>query len=129
MRSPWVRGRVIAALLIAAVACSHGKPGAPPEPRPDPILVHVKNDNFLDMNIAVVISGVSRRLGQVTGNASADFKVDYLLTVGQSIAILATPIGGVGAATSGPLSVSEGQLVEFVIGSTLRQSSATVRNP
>lgn len=81
------------------------------------------------MNIAVVISGVSRRLGQVTGNSSADFKVDYLMTVGQSIAILATPIGGVGAATSGPLSVGEGQLVEFVIGSTLRQSSATVRNP
>jgi hypothetical protein len=129
MRSSWVRARVTAVVLLAAVACSHKKPGTPPEPRPDPILVHVKNENFLDMNIAVVISGVSRRLGQVPGNSSGDFKVDFMLTVGQTITITGTPIGGRGIATSGPLSVSEGQMVEFEIGSTLRQSTATVRNP
>ena len=129
MRSPWIRARVIAVLLLAAAACSRGKPGAPPEPRPDPILVHVKNENFLDMNVAVVVSGVSRRLGQVSGNSAADFKIDYMLTVGQSITITATPIGGRGIATSGPLSVSEGQIIEFEVGSTLRQSTATVRNP
>ena len=36
--------------------------------------MHVKNENFLDMNVAVVASGVSRRLGQVTGNSSARFQ-------------------------------------------------------
>lgn len=92
-------------------------------------MVHVKNENFLDMNVAVVVSGVSRRLGQVSGNSSANFKVDYMLTVGQSITITGTPIGGRGIATSGPLNVSEGQIIEFEIASTLRQSSATVRNP
>lgn len=129
MPSRWVRDRVFAVLLVAAVACSHGKPGAPPAPRPDPILVHVKNENFLDMNIAVVVSGVSRRLGQVTGNSSGDFKIDYMMTVGQSITIIGTPIGGQGIASSGALNVSEGQMIEFHIGSTLRQSTATVRNP
>lgn len=129
MRSPWVRARLVAVVLLAAVACSHRKPGAQPVPRPDPILVHVKNENFLDMNIAVVISGVSRRLGQVPGNSSGDFKVDYMLTVGQTIQITGTPIGGRGIATSGPLSVSEGQMIDFEIGSTLRQSTATIRNP
>lgn len=129
MRSPWARARFIAVLLLAAAACSRGKPGAQPEPRPDPIVVHVKNENFLDMNVAVVVSGVSRRLGQVSGNSSADFKIDYMLTVGQSITITGTPIGGRGIATSGPLNVSEGQIIEFEIGSTLRQSSATIRNP
>lgn len=129
MRSPWMRGRVLAVLLLTAVACSHGKPGAPAEPRPDPVLVHVKNENFLDMNIAVVISGVSRRLGQVSGNSSGEFKIDYMLTVGQSIAITGTPIGGRGIASSGLLNVSEGQIIEFEIGSSLRQSSATIRNP
>jgi hypothetical protein len=129
MRSPWVRARATAVLLVAAVACSHGKPGAQPTPRPDPILLHVKNENFLDMNIAVVVSGVSRRLGQVAGNSSGDFKIDFMLTVGQSITITGTPIGGRGIATSGPLNVGEGQAIEFEIGSTLRQSSATIRNP
>lgn len=120
---------MVAMLLLAAVACSRGKPGVPPEPRPDPILVHVKNENFLDMNVAVVVSGVSRRLGTVTGNSAADFKIDYMLTVGQSIAIIATPIGGRGYATSGSLSVSAGQLIDFQIGSQLQQSTATIRNP
>ena len=130
MRSPWVRGRLVAVLLLAAVVAScRGKPGAQPEPRPDPILLHVKNENFLDMNVAVVISGVSRRLGQVTGNSSADFRIDYMMTIGQTIAIIATPIGGNGIASSGPLNVGEGQLIEFLIGSTLRQSTATIRNP
>lgn len=129
MRSPRIRGRTVAMLLLAAVACSRGKPGAPPEPRPEPILVHVKNDNFLDMNVAVVVSGVSRRLGTVTGNSSADFKIDFLMTVGQSIAITATPIGGRGIASSGSLSVGEGQLIDFHIASQLQQSSATIRNP
>ena len=129
MRSVSIRGRIFAALLLAAVACSHGKSEASPEPRPEPILLHVKNQNFLDMNIAVVISGVSRRLGQVSGNSSADFKIDYMATVGQSITITGTPIGGRGIATSGPLNVGEGQMIEFEIGTTLRQSSATIRNP
>jgi len=52
-----------------------------------------------------------------------------MLTVGQSIVITGTPIGGVGIATSGPLNVGEGQMIEFEIGATLRQSTATIRSP
>lgn len=129
MRSPWIRSRLVAVLLLAAIACSRNKAEGTPEPRPEPIPLHVKNENFLDMNVAVVISGVSRRLGQVSGNSSADFKIDWMMTVGQSIVITATPIGGRGFASSGPLSVGEGQMIEFLVASTLRQSVATVRNP
>lgn len=129
MRSPLSRPGIAAVVLLAGMACSRGKPGDTPQPRPDPIMVHVKNDNFLDMNIAVVVSGVSRRLGQVSGNSVGDFRIDYMLTVGQSIVITGTPIGGVGIATSGPLNVGEGQMIEFEIGATLRQSTATIRSP
>jgi len=129
MRSPLSRPGIAAVVLLAGMACFRGKPGDTAEPRPDPILVHVKNENFLDMNIAVVVSGVSRRLGQVSGNSAADFRIDYMLTVGQSIVITGTPIGGVGIATSGPLNVGEGQMIEFEIGATLRQSTATIRSP
>lgn len=129
MRSPLSRPGIAAVVLLAGMACFRGKPGDTPETRPDPILVHVKNENFLDMNIAVVVSGVTRRLGQVSGNSAADFRIDYMLTVGQSIVITGTPIGGVGIATSGPLNVGEGQMIEFEIGATLRQSTATIRSP
>lgn len=129
MRTPSIRAGIVAAVLLAGAACSRGKQGETADPRPDPIVLHVKNENFLDMNIAVVVSGVSRRLGQVSGNSAADFRIDYLLTIGQSIAITGTPIGGVGIASSGPLNVGEGQMIEFQIGSTLRQSTATIRSP
>jgi len=48
---------------------------------------------------------------------------------GQSISLTATPIGGRGSAGSGALNVSPGQMIDFKIGSVLRQSTATVRQP
>ena len=77
----------------------------------------------------VVSSGVSRRLGLVAGNSSADFKVDWAVANGQGIALTATPIGGRGVAGSGSLNVSPGQVVEFKIGSVLRQTTAMVHDP
>src|SRR5437764_7974815 len=59
------RGALVAIITVAALsACSHNNdPNAEPVPIPDPISLHVRNENFLDMNVAVVASGVSRRLG------------------------------------------------------------------
>jgi hypothetical protein len=41
--------------------------------------------------------------------------------------VVATPIGGNGRASSGPLIVSPGQTVNFTIGPVLSQSFATVQ--
>lgn len=98
-------------------------------PEPDPISVHVKNENFLDMNVAVVANGVSRRLGSVSGNSIASFTVPWNVANGSTIAITARPIGGRGQATTGGLSVSPGQVVEFRVGSLLSQSAVTVHDP
>lgn len=95
----------------------------------EPIPIHVKNENFLDMNIAVVAGGVSRRLGQVTGNSSADFKIAWAVANGQLISIMATPIGGRDRYVSAGLSVGSGQMIEVHLGSVLRQSSAIVQEP
>jgi hypothetical protein len=123
--------RVATLALIAVAACAHNKNDVDEElmPRPDPIPVHVKNENFLDMNVFVVASGVSRRLGTVSGNGAGDFKVDWSVANGQSISITATPIGGRGAATSGSLNVGVGQMIDFTIAAQLRQSVATVHDP
>jgi hypothetical protein len=129
MRSHPTRLRVALLFLLATAACArHAQTGPEIDTRPEPIPVHVKNENFLDMNIAVVVSGVSRRLGNVVGNGSADFTIDGQLAMGRTLYLTATPIGGRGQGTSGGLSVGPGQMIDFTVGSTLRQSVATVHD-
>ena len=100
-----------------------------PAPKADPIMVHVRNENFLDMNVYVIVSGVSRRLGTVTGNGSSDFTVDWGLTIGQSISLQAIPIGGRGSSNSGQLSIGLGQVIDFTVAPVLRQSTVSVHEP
>ncbi len=117
-------------LMFGALAgCSHQQVDTGDSYRPEPIPVHVKNENFLDMNVSVIVSGVSRRLGMVTGNGSGDFKISWSVAYGQSIVLRAVPIGGSGSVTSQALNVGEGQEIEFKIAATLRQSTAIVREP
>jgi hypothetical protein len=117
-----------AGALVVATACARGKPDQL-EPLRDPITVHVRNENFLDMNISVLANSTTRRLGQVTGNSSASFKIPWSVANGQQIVLVAVPIGGRGAFRSGGLSVGDEQMVEMRIGPTLAQSSAVVREP
>ena len=120
----------IATTLVFAAACSHN-----PDPNDEipyvapPIIIHVKNENFADVNVAAVISGVSRRLGTVTGNGGSDFAIGYNVLNGQPLVLTAIQIGGRGSVTSPALSVGPGQVVEFKIGSVFRQSTATVHDP
>jgi len=127
-----VRARLVVLALVALSACARNKSDeqeADIEPSREPIQVHVRNENFLDMTIAVIASGVSRRLGQVSGNGVGDFTINPNITNGQSINVTATPIGGNGRYTSPGLSVSSGQMIEVRIASTLRQSNVVVREP
>jgi hypothetical protein len=121
--------RIAFALILVVAACSRKQRSDDFYPRMDPIPVRVRNENFLDMNVAVVSNGISRRLGLVSGNSSAEFKVDWALANGQGIILTATPIGGRGSAISGSLNVAPGQVIEFKVGSVLRQSTATVHDP
>lgn len=130
MRFLSLRVSIVMFVLAAGAACSHqNTPESEAMPEPDPISVHVKNENFLDMNVAVVANGVSRRLGSVSGNSIASFTVPWNVANGSTIAITARPIGGRGQATTGGLSVSPGQVVEFRVGSLLSQSAVTVHDP
>jgi hypothetical protein len=118
-------------VVLASAACARGKSSATEElePRPDPIPVHVKNENFLDMNVAVVVNGQSRRLGTVAGNGNGNFTINWTVANGQTLVLTASPIGGRGSASSGQLNVSVGQVIDFKIASVLRQSVASVHDP
>jgi hypothetical protein len=125
------RIRVAAMCLIAATACTHNKHEDEEDlnPRPEPIPVHVRNENFLDMNVYYVAGGVQRRMGTVNGNTEADFTVAYQYTTSAGVAFIAIPIGGGGRAVSPTLNVGVGQMVVFRIAALLRQSTAVVQEP
>jgi hypothetical protein len=118
--------RLAFALVVAVAACSRNNPetGADFDPRPEPISVFVKNENFLDVNVSIVTGGISRRLGQVSGNGSSDFKLNASFANGQSVSVTAVPIG-----QSPGLQVRPGQRIEVRIAASLRQSSTVVRDP
>jgi hypothetical protein len=120
----------LAVALLAAGACSRNNPetGAAFEPRPEPISVFVKNENFLDVNVSIVTGGVTRRLGQVSGNGSGDFKINASVANGQSVSVTAVPIGQSLRYTSPGLQVRPGQRIEVRIASALRQSTTVVRD-
>ncbi len=129
-----IRARTTAlalALLTVASACARHPETEDDEPLPrmDPIAVHVRNENFLDMNVYAVVGGMSRRLGTVVGNSSGDFSIDFAQSQGQSISLRAIPIGGAGSASTGSLNVGPGQAIEFRIAPVLRQSAAAVTEP
>ena len=89
--------------------------------------LRVRNDNFLDMDVYAVSAGLATRLGTVTGNSRRNFVLDASMADGEDFRIVATPVGGNGRATTGNLAVSPGQLIDFTIGSTLRNSSVIIR--
>ena len=123
--------RIAIATFVVLASCSHPKEDydAELEARPQPIPVHVKNENFADMTVAVVAGGVSRRLGQVTGNGSANFTISWSVANGATIALTAVPIGQNARFTSVGLSVGPGQMIDFRIAPVLRQSDVVVREP
>ena len=129
LRRSSIRALMIA-IVAAAAACSHG---APPDegdqPARDPVPVHVRNQNFLDMNVFVNVGGMARRLGMVTGNSEADFTIPWSVAYAQPISLTAVPIGGSGRVNTGSFNVGDGEMVDFLIGAIFSQSAISVHDP
>jgi len=117
--------------LIGATACRHKGPQTEEDIdfRPEPVPIHVINENYLDMNVYYVANSVTRRLGMVTGNGKGDFMVPWSSVASSSVVMVGVPIGGSGRAVSGGLNVGVGQAISFRIASVLRQSVAIVQEP
>jgi hypothetical protein len=116
------------AAASAASACAHTGQAAGDLAPATAIGLSVTNQNFLDMDVYAVSDGLATRLGTVNGNNSRIFTLNPSLAV-RDLRIVATPIGGNGQASTGEVIVSPGQTIEFRIGSTLRNSSVSIRSP
>ena len=116
----------IGATLGSATACSHSYQAGGEVAPANMIGLTVKNENFLDMDVYAVSDGLATRVGTVSGNSSRNFVLDASVAT-QDLRIVATPIGGNGRASSGTITVSPGQTVDFRIGSFLSNSSVVIR--
>ena len=112
--------------LSAATACSHPNEAGGELAPATAIGLQVKNQNFYDMDVYAVSQGLATRVGTVTGNSTRTFMLHPSMA-SQDVRIVATPIGGNGRASSGSVSVAEGQTIVFTIGSLLRNSSVVIR--
>jgi hypothetical protein len=114
-------------LSLAAGGCHRGAFANAPEGTQGSVGLVVQNQNFYDMDVYVVSEGVATRVGDVTGNSTARFRLDPSFFPSNELRVVATPVGGNGRAFSGPLNVSPGQSIVFTIAPVLRQSSAVIR--
>ena len=87
----------------------------------------VENQNFYDVDVYALSSGLPTRIGTVSGNTSLSFALRSTVFTATDFRLVATPIGGNGRASSGLLSVAPGQTVKFTIAPVLNQSFAQIQ--
>ncbi len=129
-----IRTRTLTMALAALAASACGRTSASSAanavlaPVAGGATVVVQNQNFADVDVFVVRDGdIQTRLGMVNGESTAKFTVDQSLFPTGTLNLIARPIGGLGAARSGPVLVGPGETVTFTIDPDLRASAATVR--
>jgi hypothetical protein len=118
----------IAATLLGATSCRSmgADPAEDGAPTSSASYLKVINENFSDVDIHIVRSGLPTRIGRVMAGRTQQFTLTPSLLGPSNVTFLATISGSTARASSGSLIVSSGQTVEFRVASTLSQSSATV---
>ena len=113
------------AILVSAATSGCGPMRHASAPGQEDVVIHVQNQGFPDVIMYVVPTGDPWRIGSVTGNSKATFKLPArMLGVGQ-LQLLARPLAGK-AFMLPAVSVSPGDQVEVTIGNVPAQSIVTV---
>ena len=109
---------LVAAVSLAAwspLAGCGGSQGAEVDPQ-SPAYVEVENQNFYDMVIYVVRSGIRVRLGMVSGNSTQLFEIPRtFVNPGQPVRFQADPIGANRAPYSQELPIHPGDTITLRI--------------
>ena len=121
---------LVPALLLTASACAHSGGGeAKPEIRETgiPAYVEVENQHALPMEVTVLGSGSTHRMGTVLPGMSSHLVVPPNLFGNGSVRFEARPSGGGQPFRSGELLLAPGATVDFVIAARLFNSTVTRR--
>ena len=108
-----------AAVAVPACAGSNVQTGTPPVQRPGTAVLHIRNDNAMDMNVYIVSQGATWLLDLVPGMASDNVKFPVTIGPGIEFRILVDPIDDTGAYLSDPLFFTKGDDYQLSIGSSL----------
>lgn len=123
--------RLLFRRLLVALMLGSGMQACAPAgvlSHPGGATLDVTNHNFADMNVyAISENGSPRRLGMAGGLGSTTFTLPYETFSSGPVSIVAVPIGGLGAAGSGAISVQSGQTIQFTIEQNLNMSSVMLR--
>lgn len=129
MRTP---ARLFApALLLVAAACHHGGQEEDQTPQPDltPVRVEVTNNFALPVDIYASGQGISHRLGTVHPGMNSSFDLPQVLIGNGSAELEARPANDDRMFRSGPLLLSPGAFVKFVVSPQVFSSTVQVRAP
>lgn len=121
---------VALAVALGAGACG-GRQEKPTVGKPQPpAVVRVANNNFSDVTIYVVQSGMRLRLGTVTGLSEEQFTLPRrFATYTMEMHLLADPVGGSRAYMSPAVRVRGGEEVDLRLHAILSMSSVSVWGP
>lgn len=116
-------------VMLAGTACRSANTAEAGEQQPESqyVTLLVTNDNFSDVEIHIMRSGLATRLGRVTSGSTRRFSLGPAIIGPSDVSFVASPVTGGGVASSGPVLVSAGQTVEFRVAPVLSQSAAYVR--
>ncbi len=124
-----VRGAALLACAALAAACA-GRRAAPGGPRP----AYATNDNRNSYYNPVTIyasvgnAALGQRIGQVQPTRVEQFRLEQsLLASSGTLTFIAIPVGGNGRASTGPLVVRGGDIVQFNLAADLRVAAAYIR--
>ncbi|HEV3050089.1 MAG TPA: hypothetical protein VGX50_07265 [Longimicrobium sp.] len=113
-------------LLTLASGCAGGRSKPSLGKEPPRATVHVANNNFADITVYVVQSGMRWRLGTVSGLSRQQFRMPRLSYDAGDLHLLADPVGGARSYLSPPVRVHAGEAVDLRLHATLSMSSVSV---
>jgi hypothetical protein len=122
----WTRLALVLALGAAGCATKQKTSLGKPVPA---ATVHVANNNFADITVYVVQSGMRWRLGTVTGLSRQAFTMPRLAYDAGDLFLLADPVGGARSYLSPAVRVHAGEAVDLQLHATLSMSSVSVWGP
>ena len=127
MRTIRNRRAALSAFLVlasCAPAATQTATSAPPEPG---ISLTVANQNWLDVTVYAIRGATRIRIGQVTGNGTAQLRIPRHLLVAGQVRLMADPIGSNELYISEPISVDPDQRLQLTVAPAVNMSSYAVR--
>ena len=120
--------RAALSAMLALAACAPAATRSATSRMPEPgISLTVANQNWLDVTV-YALRGASRvRIGQVTGNGTAQLSIPRNLIVAGQLRLMADPVGSNERYISDPISVDPDQRVQLTVAPAMAMSSYAVR--